>query len=215
MKTAAPPTHRAEGKARRTASELAPRPTRTRGSSVRVASLVALSLACGAAAAATVKPAPFGCDAFMRDFPADAPGYRADFERPLTINRGFGDTASGVDVRILSTDTKIDGTLKCRGDAFLRFELRANLPADAKLLADFDKLEQAALMATFRWDRGKAETIQKALAEDAGEYLRASIERGDTYNAGKVEYQQADRLDLGLIWTQTDHTFVISSQSDE
>ncbi|RYB07121.1 hypothetical protein D3272_03355 [Lichenibacterium ramalinae] len=161
------------------------------------------------------KPAAPGCEAFMKDFPPAAPGYRISFERPLTIARGFGDMMSGIDVRILSSDTKVDGTLKCRDDTFLRFELRATLPADAKILADLDKFERAALMAAFHWDRPKAETIEKAMTADAGEYLRASIERGDLYNSGKVEYHQADQLDLGLIWTQTDHTFVISAQSDD
>ncbi len=181
-----------------------------------------LAFCCGAGllpAHAAPPPAPkaagVGCEAFMKDFPTDAAGYRVSFERPLTIARGFGDMLSGVDVRVVSSDTKVDGTLKCRDDTFLRFELRATLPADAKILADLDKFEVAALMAAFRWDRAKAETVEKAMTSDAGEYLRASIERGDLYNSGKVEYHQAARMDLGLIWTQTDHTFVISAQTDD
>ena len=174
-------------------------------------------LGCAAVRAAppTAGPARVGCEAFMRDFPADAAGYRASFERPLTIARGFGDVLGGIDVRVLSSDTKVDGTLKCKDDRFLRFELRATLPADAKVLADIDKFEIAALMAAFRWDRAKAETVEKAMTSDAGEYLHASIERGDLYNSGKVEYHQAERMDLGLIWTQADHTFVISTQTDD
>lgn len=168
-----------------------------------------------AAPAAAAKAVAPGCEAFMKDFAPAAAGYRVSFERPLTIARGFGDLMSGIDVHILSSDTKVDGTLKCRDDRFVRFELRATLPADAKILGDLDAFERAALMAAFRWDRPKAETIEKAMTADAGEYLRASIERGDLYNSGKVEYHQADQLDLGLIWTQTDHTFVISAQSDE
>ncbi len=164
---------------------------------------------------ATVKPAALDCDAFMKEFPGTAPGYRIAFERPLTIAKGFGDMMSGVDVHILSSDTKVDGTLKCRDATFLRFELRATLPADAKILGDLDKLEQSALMAAFHWDRAKAQTVVKAMTSDADEYFRASVQRGDLYNSGKVEYHQADRLDLGLIWTATDHTFVISTQTDE
>ena len=164
---------------------------------------------------AAAKATAPGCEAFMKDFPMAAAGYRVSFERPLTIARGFGDVLSGIDVRILSSDTKVDGTLKCRDDTFVRFELRATLPADAKILGDLDKFERAALIAAFHWDRGKAETIEKAMTADAGDYLRASIERGDIYNSGKVEYHQADQLDLGLIWTQTDHTFVISAQSGD
>ncbi len=187
------------------------------------AALLALclsSLGCAAAGAAPARPEPAkpsgpGCEAFMRDFPGDAAGARVSFERPLTIARGFGDVMSGIDVRVVSSDTKVDGTLKCKDDRFLRFELRATLPADAKILADLDRFEVAALMAAFRWDRAKAETIERAMTADAGEYLRASVERGDLYNSGKVEYHQADRIDLGLIWTQADHTFVISAQSDD
>ncbi len=172
----------------------------------------------GASLAAPVQAAAkagIACESFMKDFPGDMPGNRVSFERPLTIARGFGDMMSGVDVRVLSSDTKVDGTLKCRDDTFLRFELRATLPADAKILADLEKFEQAALMAGFHWDRAKAQTVVKAMTSDADEYYRASVQRGDLYNSGKVEYHQADRIDLGLIWTATDHTFVISSQSDE
>ena len=178
------------------------------------AALLAFCLGCAATEAAPARLPAVGCAAFTKDFPADAAGYRVAFERPLTIARGFGDVMSGIDVRVVSSDTKVDGTLKCKDDKFLRFELRATLPADAKILGDLGKFEVAALMAAFRWDRAKAETVEKAMASDAGEYLRASIERGDLYNAGKVEYHQADRMDLGLIWTQADHTFVISTQED-
>ena len=167
------------------------------------------------AAPAAAKASAPGCEAFMKDFPLAASGHRVSFERPLTIARGFGDMMSGIDVRILSSDTKVDGTLKCRDDKFVRFELRATLPADAKILGDLDMFERAALIAAFHWDHGKAETIEKAMTADAGDYLRASIERGDLYNSGKVEYHQADALDLGLIWTQADHTFVISAQSSD
>ena len=177
-----------------------------------------LAIGCTAARAAPlapVKPAGVGCELFMKEFPTDAVGYRVAFERPLTIARGFGDLMSGIDVRVVSSDTKVDGTLKCKDDRFLRLELRATLPADAKVLADLDRFEVAALMAAFRWDRAKAETIEKAMTSDAGEYLRASIERGDLYSSGKVEYHQAEQMDLGLIWTQTDHTFVISTQTED
>ena len=179
------------------------------------AALIALWVGVAPAIAwsATLKPAPVGCASFMKDFPADAAGHRAAFERPLTISRGFGDALSGVDVYILSSDAEVDGTLKCRGDELLRFEARVTVPAKDKTITDFGTFEQAALMAAFRWDRAKAQTVEKAMSQDAGEYLRASIERGDIYNSGKVEYHQAERLDLGLIWTQTDRTLVIASQA--
>ncbi len=165
--------------------------------------------------ASTVKTPPTGCTSFIRDFPENATDFHATFERPLTISRGFGDFVSGVEVHILASNTDVDGTLKCRGDEFLRFEARITVPGKDKTLNDFVAIEQAALMAVFHWDRAKAQTVEKAMSQDAGEYLRASIQRGDLYDSGKVEYHQADRLDLGLIWTQADHTFVISSQTDD
>ncbi len=184
-----------------------------RSVAMKAAALLALCLGALPAGAATLKPAPVGCASFMKDFSTDASGHRTGFERPLTISRGFGDVLSGVDVYVLSSDTDVDATLRCRGDEVLRFEARITIPAKEKALADFQTLDQAALMAMFRWDRAKAQTIEAAMSQDAGEYLRASLERGDLYNSGKVEYHQAEQLDLGLIWTQTDHTFVIASQT--
>lgn len=176
---------------------------------------LALCLSTGAAFSATIKTPPTGCSSFMKDFPAAAGGYRVSFERPLTISRGFGEALSGIDIHILSTNAELDGTLKCHGDEFLRFELRIKAPAKDKVAADFAAFEQAALMSAFHWDRAKAETVVKAMSADAAEYLRASEQRGDVYLAGKVEYHQGDALDLGVIWTPTDHSFVIASQSDE
>jgi hypothetical protein len=75
--------------------------------------------------------------------------------------------------------------------------------------------EEAALIAAFQWDRPKVQTIVNAMSSDAAEYLRASVQRGDTYVSGKVEYHQGNALDLGLIWTDTDRTFILTSQSDE
>ena len=180
--------------------------------------LAALGLAfClqAAPAWATIKTPPTGCASFIRDFPAAATGFRVSFERPLTISRGFGETLSGIDIHVLSTDAELDGTLKCRGDEFLRFELRIKAPAKEKVLADLVVFEEAALMSAFHWDRAKAETVVKAMSADAAEYLRASEQRGDVYLAGKVEYHQADALDLGMIWTPTDHSFVIASQTQD
>ena len=176
---------------------------------------LALCATSGTAFSATVKAPPVGCASFMKEFPAAANSYRVSFERPLTISRGFDEALSGVEVRILSTNTDVDGTLKCRGDQFLRFELRIGAPAKDRIQSDFDSFQQAGLMAAFHWDRGKAQTVVKAMASDAAEYLRASRERGDVYLAGKVEYHQGDALDLGVIWTETDHAFVVTSQTDE
>ena len=180
----------------------------------RAIGFLALLVAIVPAAASTNKMPPLGCSAFIKDFPAALGGFRATFERPLTINRGFGETEAGIDVHILATNADLEGTLKCRGDEFLRFELRLKAPAKDKQLADFATFEQAALVTAFRWDREKAQTVAKAMETDAADYLRASEQRGDTYVAGKVEYHQGDALDLGVIWTPVDHGFVIAAQSD-
>ena len=181
----------------------------------RAIAILALLAAIEPAAAATTKMAPLGCGSFIKDFPTQLGGFRVSFERPLTINRGFGDVAAGVDVHILATNADLEGTLKCRGDEFLRFELQVKAPVKEKPAGDFSTFEQAALVAAFRWDRAKAQTVGRALDADAAEYLRASEQRGDTYIAGKVEYHQGDALDLGVIWTPSDHTFVIATQSDQ
>lgn len=176
---------------------------------------LAVCVSTGLAAAAAIKPPPMGCGSFMKDFPPAASAFRVSFERPLTISRGFGDVLAGVDIHVLATNADLEGTLKCRGDQFLRFELRIKAPASDKVQADFETFEQAALISAFGWDRTKAGTIVKAMSADAAEYLRASEQRGDLYLAGKVEYHKGDALDLGVIWTPTDHSFVIASQTEE
>ncbi len=178
-----------------------------------------LALACLGAMPATgiaaVKRAPFGCASFMEDFSKAAAGHRAIFERPLIITRGFFGEEAGVDVRVLSTAEGVEGTLKCKGDEFVRFEVSVKAPVNDKLSAAIKTYEQAALVAAFKWDRPKVETIVDAMTHDADEYLRASIQRGDTAISGKVEYHQGDALDLGLIWTEDDHTFIVTAQSDD
>jgi hypothetical protein len=162
-----------------------------------------------------IKSARGGCSGFMKDFPPAASPYRVTFERPLTISRGFGESEAGVDVHILATNAAVDGTLKCRGEDFLRFELRIAVPPKDKASADFDTFSRAALISIFHWDQAKAETVVHAMGSDAAEYLQASEQRGDLYVSGKVEYHQADNIDIGVIWTQTDRTFVAASQSDQ
>ena len=93
--------------------------------------------------------------------------------------------------------------------------MRIKAPATDKVLADFETFEHAALISAFGWDQAKAGTVAKAMNSDAAEYLRASEQRGDVYLAGKVDYHQGDALDLGVIWTPTDHSFVIASQTGE
>ena len=164
-------------------------------------------------AEAAPRPGPT-CASFMADYPKALPGFRVSFERPLTITRDLFGGEDGIDVHILSTNADVDGTLKCKGDAFRRFEVRIESPFEDRVRTNFSQFEEAALATAFGWDGAKTHAIVSAMSTDADEYLRASIERGDTYHAGKVEYHQGGRYDLGLIWTEADHTFIVTSQDE-
>src|ERR1700712_3092076 len=150
----------------------------------------ALAAACGlgTAASAASKLNDVTCTSFMRDYPQNLSGFRVSFERPLTITRDLLGDENGIEVHILSTDVDVEGTLKCKGDAFRRFEVRVDADASETVLSNYAQFEEAALLSSFHWDKAKAGTVVSAMSADAKEYLRASIERGDTYNAGKVEY---------------------------
>ncbi|MDX7953169.1 hypothetical protein P7D22_18560 [Lichenihabitans sp. Uapishka_5] len=150
----------------------------------------------------------------MADYPKALPAFRVSFERPLTITRDLFGGEDGIDVHILSTSADVDGTLKCKGDVFRRLEVRIETPFEAATRANFSQFEEAALATAFGWDSARSHTVVAAMSTDADEYLRASIQRGDTYRAGKVEYHEGSRYDLGLIWTEADHTFVITSQDE-
>ena len=169
----------------------------------------------GSAAVAAPKANLLTCTSFMRDYPQSLPEFRVSFERPLTITRDlFGSDEPGLDIHVLSTNADVDGTLRCQGDVFRRFELRIDSPADAPVEANFAKLQQAALSSILHLDKGRIQTIIQAMSADADEYLKASIQRGDTYNAGKVEYHQGSTYDLGMIWTTRDKTLIITTQSE-
>ncbi|MCW6510214.1 hypothetical protein [Lichenifustis flavocetrariae] len=152
------------------------------------------------------------CASFMQDYPKALGTFRVSFERPLTITRDLFGGDDGIDVHILATNADVDGTLKCKGDAFRRFEVRISGTADAATSANFAQFQQAALSTLFGWDRARSATVVAAMSADADEYLRASIQRGDLYRSGKVEYHQGGLYDLGVIWTEADHTFVVTTQ---
>ncbi len=176
--------------------------------------LALLGLGAWGAGAWGASAGPLGCAGFIEAFARAAAGHRAGFERPLTISRGFGGTEGNLEVRVLATGEGVDGTLKCEGDAFRRFEVGAKTPVGDKLAAALKVYEQAALAAALGWDRAKTDIVVSAMTTDAAEYLRASVQRGDTVQSGKVEYHQGDALDLGLIWTDSDRTFVIAAQDE-
>ena len=154
-----------------------------------VLGLLPASASVAAPTAAPAAKAGIGCESFMKDFPGDMPGNRVSFERPLTIARGFGDLMSGVDVRVLSSDTKVDGTLKCRDDMFLRFELRATLPADAKILADLEKFEQAALGPRQGADGGEGHDVGRRRVLSCFGAARRSLQ----FRKGRVPSGRSDR----------------------
>ena len=175
--------------------------------------ILASGVAAATSAAGAPRPGP-SCSGFMQDFPKTLGDTHVTFERPLTITRDLLGNDDGVDVHIMASSVDVDGTLKCKGDAFRRFEVRIAAPPEADTLDNLSRFEQGALMTMFGWDRGKAGVVIKAMGTDAAEYLQASIQRGDAFHAGKVEYHQGSQYDIGLIWTDTDYTFIVTSQDD-
>ena len=135
---------------------------------------------------AAPRPGPT-CASFMADYPKALGAFRVSFERPLTITRDLFGGDDGIDVHILSTNADVDGTLKCKGDVFRRFEVRIiETPFAEPARTQFSLFEEAALATAFGWDGAKTHAVVSAMSTDADEYLRASIQRGDTFHAGKV-----------------------------
>jgi amino acid transporter len=93
--------------------------------------------------------------------------------------------------------------------SFIGFEAKITLPADARLLAQFDKVQEAALVAALKWAPSRAEATSRRMASDAAEYLRGSQERGDIVYSGRVEEHAGGGVDIGLLWTLTERNFVI------
>ena len=158
----------------------------------------------GAVTAAAEEPA--GCAGFMTSMTQSLADQHVQFEHPLVVS--LNALAFGAEVYDLVTDAHVEGTLHCRGDRLVRFEAKIAVPADAPLLHGFDEVQAAALAAALKWQPARAATALRTLNGEAAEYLRASIERGDVYLAGKTEYHE-DGSDLGMIWTKTDRTFII------
>jgi hypothetical protein len=131
---------------------------------------------------------------------------KPEFVRPLVVSRGTG---AGLDQFDLVSQARIEGVLRCRGETFYSFEAKITLPADNGLLARFEKAQEAALVSALNWQAPRALSKVQSMAAEAAEYLRASIERGDVYVAGKVEEHLPGSTDLGLIWTNSDRTFVV------
>lgn len=149
-----------------------------------------------------------GCSAFKTAMLRDSGDLKAEFVRPLVVSRGGGSNLESYD---LVTRARIDGVLRCQGEVFAAFEARIAMPADAELLAHFARVQQAAAMALLGWSTSRAQRRIQRYDLDASEYLRASAERGDVAVAGKVEEHLPGAIDLGLIWTHSDRTFILLS----
>ena len=132
---------------------------------------------------------------------------KPEFIRPLVVSRADG--AGQIDTFDLVTGQRIDGVLKCAGEKFLSFEAKIALPADARLLGLFEKVQQSVLVSALRWTPSHALNKIRALSQDASENLRGSEERGDVAIAGRVEEHAGNGTDMGVMWTRTDHSFVI------
>ena len=169
-----------------------------------------LTLAAALAAATFGMAAPaaaksFGCNQFMDAYGAAAGEHRVQFSRALTVGRGEG---AGYDYFDASGDGDVDVSLVCRGDRFVRLEVRA-AGGSARAAGKFERLQQAGLQVALGMDRNRAASTIRSLDAEARDYLRASNERGDVYVAGKVERHMPGGVDLGMLATDTDRTLII------
>jgi hypothetical protein len=146
-----------------------------------------------------------GCDAFVQALKTGASDMGVEISRAIVVSKARSD----VNAFDVTTKVDVDATLSCRGDTFLRFEVRIGEPARARTTTDFERFETAALKAALGWDAGKSRGVLKSMSGDAREFLAASRQRGDVYIAGKTEEHAPGGASLGLMATDTDRTFVI------
>jgi hypothetical protein len=91
----------------------------------------------------------------------------------------------------------------------VRFEARIVEPASARAATSFDRFSQTALRVSLGWEATRSETLLRDMTGDVREYLNASRQRGDVYVAGKTEEHAPGGVSLGLIYTDTDRSFII------
>ena len=163
-----------------------------------------LVLAAGVAAPACAQTV--GCAGFKEARVRAAGDLKPEFIKPLVVSRGAG---AGLDNFDLVTRARIDGVLRCKADAFVGFEAKITMPADGPLLANFDRVQEAALVSALKWPPARAEATARRMTSDAAEYLRGSQERGDVFVSGKVEEHAGGGVDIGLLWTLTERNFII------
>lgn len=167
--------------------------------------ILMLALVGAALAPCAARAAPT-CDAFKAAMTRASGDLHADFARPLVVSRSGN---SGLDAFDLVNNRKVDGQLHCRGDAFASFEARIAMPAEGPTMFAFGQVQRAALVAALGWPAARADRAVREWAVDAAEYLRASQERGDVSIAGKMEEHEPGLIDIGVIWTPRDRSFLI------
>lgn len=174
------------------------------GKRSRWACLGALAIL-GSLARGPALAAPVACSAFKAAFLKATSDLNSNFVRPLIVTRRG---PSKDDIYDMISNVRVDGTLRCRGEALRRFEAKIPVPANPGLVASFEQVQKAALVAAFDWSPAHAGSIIRKINTEAAEYLRASIERGDVVFSGKTERHEVSG-DLGMMWTPAQHTFVI------
>ena len=157
-------------------------------------------------AAAPARAELANCAKFRAAMTRAAGELNADFVRPLVVSRGGG---GGVEQYDLTSNARLDGSLQCRGETFVSFEVKVHLPADGGLTERFATAQMAALVAGLGWSAGRAKNKVASLAAEAADYLRGSAERGDHVIAGKVEEHLPGGADIGAVWSATERTFIL------
>jgi hypothetical protein len=150
--------------------------------------------------------APAKCTAFRDAMSKTVADIKGEFVRPIVVSRGTGSQYNTWD---LITNARIDGTLRCKDEVFVSFEIKISMPSEPSVTERFKLAQQNALASAFGWPKARVDALIQRMSADAAEDLRASAERGDVYVAGKVEVHEAGGVDLGLIWTNTDRSFII------
>ena len=146
------------------------------------------------------------CGGFREAMAKAAGDLNVDFTRALVVARG---DRAGLQQYDLASRARIDGVLRCRGDAFVGFEAKIHSPFEGDLVSRFDKAQEAALVAALKWSQPRAHSRISDLSRDAAEYLRGSAERGDVAVAGKIEEHLPGGVTLGAVWTGNDRTFLL------
>jgi hypothetical protein len=168
--------------------------------------LFAFTGICALLSAQTAMAAPT-CAGFMEAFARAAPSLKAQFVRPVVVRRGPSDPAG--EARDLVSEYKVDARLFCSGVRFVRFEAQIAGEADSKSREGYYFIQEAAVLAAFRWPRPRAAQTIQALTLEVAEYLRGSRERGDVFVSGKTERHVGKEGDIAVFWTETERTFIL------